>query len=307
MVFLDNNIWAILACPHCVGSLQREDSGVRCVDCGRRFLLSGRNQIDFRLQGERIYNLDFALPGPTLDIEGLFSRKLEFNDCPEVDFSGISAPSHLTPELLSYFPKARNQNSFVLDLGCGNTIHRDVCERTGHTYVGLDYVDPGADMLGDGHALPFQDSSFDFSISIAVLEHIRYPFVMTREAFRVLKPAGVFLGTVAFAEPHHGHSYYHHSHMGLFNSLLSAGFVVQCVAPNTSWNVLFAQRNGLFPKLPRCIYRAMVMPLYLFHRAWWKAIGLATHSSERMEAWRSMRTSGSFCFVASKPAHKVSQ
>lgn len=132
-----------------------------------------------------------------------------------IDFSEIHVPydpSTLSKELISYFPKGNGD--YALDLGCGKAVHREICEHAGFKYIGLDYDTPEASIIGDAHSLPFKDNSIDFIISFAVFEHLQYPFVAAYEAFRVLKDNGSFIGTIAFLEPFHANSYYHHTHLG---------------------------------------------------------------------------------------------
>jgi ubiquinone/menaquinone biosynthesis C-methylase UbiE len=48
----------------------------------------------------------------------------------------------------------------------------------------------------DAQDLTFEDSTFDFVVSLDVLEHVTDPLAMLREVCRVLKPNGQFLFTV---------------------------------------------------------------------------------------------------------------
>ena len=179
---LSRNTWGILACPQCGDSLQKTPEGAACQHCHTKYDYTNSGSLDLRLKKSKKCKLEFELETALLPEQGFAFKPLTAKPEPEVDFSGTTLPYHLSKELLSYFPKAKNKNSLMLDLGCGYSIHRQVSEHAGFEYVGLDYKAPGAPILGDGHSLPFKDNSFEFILSIAVLEHIRFPFVMIREA-----------------------------------------------------------------------------------------------------------------------------
>lgn len=49
---------------------------------------------------------------------------------------------------------------------------------------------------GDARNMPFADASFACVLSISVLEHIAEPARVVSEAYRVLRPGGVFVGTL---------------------------------------------------------------------------------------------------------------
>ena len=61
-----------------------------------------------------------------------------------------------------------------------------------------------ADVLGDIHHLPFQDSSFGLVVSQALFEHVENPFRAAEELIRVTKPGGHIVTEVAFMQPLHG-------------------------------------------------------------------------------------------------------
>lgn len=59
------------------------------------------------------------------------------------------------------------------------------------------------DIVGDIHALPFDDESVDAFLCRSVLEHVRSPEVAIAEMRRALKPGGQLLLTVPSIYPYH--------------------------------------------------------------------------------------------------------
>jgi SAM-dependent methyltransferase len=288
----------IMQCPQCSSTkLSFQDSSVVCELCSIQYPVLN-NQLDMRLQKPKRYVLDFVI-GEEPDNSFQYTL-LKENPNSKIVMNGLGIPHHLTKELISYFPLPKESNSCVLDLGCGSTVHREICEYIGYRYIGLDYSHPKAPILGDAHSLPFADHSIDFILSIAVLEHIKNPFVMMKEAHRVLKNGGMMIGTVAFLEPYHANSYYHHSHLGTFNSLSTAGFKVSLIAPSTSWTVLIAQSKVLFSKLPRPFSKFLVLPLDYLHKLYWFLLRTILPKSKYTEKYRAIVTTGAFSFIATK-------
>ena len=294
---LSNNVWKILVCPNCGKAVDKNDDGCLCKNCQSQYVYADSGSLNLRLQRPKKFQYVFELGNSLLSESKFDFRVLPKNPTPAVDFSDFDVPFHLSREMISYFPKAINNDSLMLDLGCGSTIHRDLCEHAGFDYVGLDYASKKAPILGDSHSLPFKDKSFEFILSVAVLEHIRFPFVAMKEAHRVLRPGGKFIGTVAFLEPFHGDSFYHHTHLGTYNSLQEGGFEIELIAPNDKWLVLIAQASmALFPEMPGVFSKALVMPLQLFHKLWWRLGGKFTGKAS--ENTRILNTTGSFIFIA---------
>jgi SAM-dependent methyltransferase len=86
----------------------------------------------------------------------------------------------------------------VLDCGCGDRQHPD------RRVIGFEYGSfKGPDAFGDGHRLPFKDSSFDFVLSQAVIEHLYDPRTACDEIHRILKPGGLLYVESAFMQPLH--------------------------------------------------------------------------------------------------------
>ena len=75
------------------------------------------------------------------------------------------------------------------------------------------------DIVCDGDNLPFNDNTFDVVLSLAVLEHVKNPWIHANEMIRVLKPGGIVYAEVPFLQPYHGypHHYYNMTTAGLQN------------------------------------------------------------------------------------------
>ena len=295
---LPDAAWSVLVCPHCSAPLRKSAGAVRC-ECGLEFTRTASGSLDLRPRRAKRTSIDFEVGQPPRPGDFRF-EPIQRNPSPQVDFSGVAPLWHLGDALRSYFPKATGQGALALDLGCGTGLHRQVVECAGFEWIGLDYGEPAAPILGDAHLLPLADSSVEFVVSLAVLEHIRYPFVAAKEVLRVLKPGGIYLGSVSFLEPFHGDSYYHHTHLGVYNTLATAGFEVVRAAPQVGWTGLMAMSHmALFPRVPSPIRTALVAPLDLISKAIW-AVGRYVNPT-KSEVERLRTTTGAFDFVARKP------
>jgi hypothetical protein len=113
------------------------------------------------------------------------------------------------------------------------------------------------------------------------------------------EPHGTRIGTVAFLEPSHGTSFYHHTDRGTFDLLQSSGFTVRKLAPVRNWTALKALASlGLFFRMPRPVAQSLVAPLELMHSLWWRAGGMMT--GRNLENIRLRHFAGSFIFIAAR-------
>lgn len=91
---------------------------------------------------------------------------------------------------------------------------------------------PRADIILDGHSIPFRDGAFDGVIAQAVLEHVVDPYRVVNEIHRVLKTDGIVYAETPFMQQVHGGKYdftrfTHLGHRRLFQRFdeLSSGAV----------------------------------------------------------------------------------
>ncbi|MBA3567249.1 MAG: class I SAM-dependent methyltransferase [Actinobacteria bacterium] len=109
------------------------------------------------------------------------------------------------PERIPLFQEAIGQGRHVLDLGCrSGALTRHFLD--GNDVVGVD-VDRAAlakaEQLGItpvvadvDEPLPAASETFDAVVAGELLEHVRFPRALVAEVRRVLRPGGVFVGSV---------------------------------------------------------------------------------------------------------------
>ena len=127
--------------------------------------------------------------------------------------------------VLSRIPPA---NERALDLGGGAGELREPLINLGYSYVNVDLSPSGADaVVGDAHALPFADASFELVVSSDSLEHFHTPLVALKEVHRVLTPGGMLVVWVPFMHPFHSSDYYRYTPLGIRHLMESAGLQVE--------------------------------------------------------------------------------
>lgn len=171
----------ILACPRCRGNLVADGETLRCGGCGAVYPVRDGTPI--------------LLPeGEPQTLAQTVPRRGYF------------------PWIHRHVLTSLPDDALALDLGAGdmaldhpNIIRMDI------------FLSPHVDVVGDSHALPFREGTFDFVFSLAVLEHLRQPFQAAEEMRRVLRPGGQVYADTNFVFPHHGypHHYFNFSRSGI--------------------------------------------------------------------------------------------
>ena len=102
----------------------------------------------------------------------------------------------------------------------------------------------------DGVNLPYADESYDVIWCKQVLEHVRHPDAVIAEVARVLRPGGLFLGSVSQIEPYHSRSIFNWTHYGIRVVFADHGLNVFELTPGTDGlllmlRALFGYNTGL--------------------------------------------------------------
>ena len=172
----------------------------------------------------------------------------------------------LHPYLEQLFAKSPRPTK-VLDLGCGEGDSIDLFRRLSEDVIwyGVDIEnspevkqrDRESDSFAsfDGINLPYPDNYFDLIYSHQVLEHVRHPDALIADAFRVLKPNGIFLGSVSYLEPYHSYSIFNFTPYGIVRVFGDAGFELKEIRPGTDASVLINRQLLNRSKVLRPIWK----------------------------------------------------
>lgn len=145
----------------------------------------------------------------------------------------------------------------LLDIGCGKMPYKRLILESSQikSYTGIDIENSIEydskiipDFTWDGDVLPFESDCFDCSISTEVLEHCPKPETFLKEAYRVLKPGGMFFFTVPFLWNLHEvpHDEYRYTPFSLERHLKCSGFKEIEMYPLGGWHASMAQMLGLW-------------------------------------------------------------
>lgn len=235
------NLYSILACPICKSDVELTGDRLRCTSCRKVYPL--------------INNVPVMLPdweSTNIQHEGeLLVRK------------GYDDWIHRT--IMQSF----TDNQVVLDAGCGNMALDDPC------IIRMDVqLTPYVDVVGDLHNLPFKPNSIDFVCALAVVEHLRQPFVAAEEIWRVLKPGGYVYAECNFVFAYHGypHHYFNASIHGMqqvfsrFKELRLGvapyqmpSFAVENIL--TNYLYLFKAENSYEDSFVKAVHKVLKYPL----------------------------------------------
>lgn len=149
-----------------------------------------------------------------------------------------------------------NSNQFkgcFVDLGCGFMPYRRMIEDSVQEYVGIDIENSDiytADSIvfWDGKTIPLENESADVLLSTELLEHVEAPKEISKEVFRVLKPGGVWLGTVPFVWPMHEvpHDRNRYTPFTLLDIIQYPGFSIRKISALGGLNASLALMLGLW-------------------------------------------------------------
>ncbi|WP_299979453.1 methyltransferase domain-containing protein [Desulfobacula sp.] len=212
----------------------------------------------------------------------------------------------LYPYLKQFFAQSP-ENIKVLDIGCGDGNSIKLFQKMAKNieWYGVD-IDNSPEVKQrvrksaqfsnfNGVNLPYSDNSFDLLYCHQVLEHVRHPDALIADAFRVLKPNGLFVGAVSYLEPYHSYSIFNFTPYGIVRVFIDANFELKEIRPGTDASVL--------------INRQLLNRSRLLHPIWKRSflygiiniIGRIFDLGHRERNFLKIQFSGHLVFLATRP------
>lgn len=201
----------------------------------------------------------------------------------------------------------------LVDLGCGTGDSYDQLKRVlpNLDYSGVDIeVSPEVSSRSrkdltflsfDGVNLPFESGTVDVVFCKQVLEHVRHPDQLIADVTRVLKPGGIFVGSVSFLEPYHSFSIFNWSPYGIVTVLEENGLSSVTLRPGVDGAAMIFRMLFGKDKFRASFARDSLFNYFIETKA------ENEKRSPRMVNAQKLALAGHICFMASKQALPVSQ
>ena len=200
------------------------------------------------------------------------------------------------------------ESARVLDLGCGEGNSIELFQRlsAGIVWRGVDLEDsPEARQrlhgnenisIFNGVDLPYPDNSFDLIFCRQVLEHARHPDALIADALRVLKPDGLFVGSVSYLEPYHSYSIFNFTPYGIVRVFADAGFRLTEIRPGNDASAVMLRQMFNRSDILRPVWRRN------FLYGIFAISGILLGLGHRERNFLKVQFSGHLLFSARKPS-----
>ena len=108
-------------------------------------------------------------------------------------------PEQLISHLIDICDIGENKGLILIEPGVGRGEHLRIFKDKGFNVKGIDISERSVEMSpdldidlmdSDGVTWPYSDNTFDIVYSKSFIEHLQYPDIYLKEAYRVLKPGG---------------------------------------------------------------------------------------------------------------------
>jgi ubiquinone/menaquinone biosynthesis C-methylase UbiE len=207
---LPPQVFKDLRCPACKGELKTGENSLACLEiaCQKRFPIVGGVPVLIN-ESNSIFLLDDFVSNRTTTLDLTKPKKFKrfFTSMIPSITKNVKAKSNY--QKLDSLVRNRTSKK-ILIVGCGvlgdslEVLLKDESISIVESDVSFG---PRANIICDGHDLPFSNDSFDVVIIQAVLEHVLDPYRCVEEIYRVLKNDGLVYAETPFMQQVHMRQY----------------------------------------------------------------------------------------------------